>query len=99
MEWSLLQGDATGVTVFFVDEGIDTGERIIIREEVDVSHCQSVTAAKQYLFGLAGSFYRKALVKLMAGETVQSNDGSGRRYYVMSKLFSGVVDGLLSTRN
>jgi methionyl-tRNA formyltransferase len=99
MEWSLLQGDATGVTVFFIDEGIDTGERIVVSEKVDVSHCESVAAAKQYLFGLAGSFYRKALVKLMAGEAVQSNDGSGRRYYVMSKLFSGVVEGLLTTKN
>jgi methionyl-tRNA formyltransferase len=87
MEWSLLQGDATGVTVFFVDEGIDTGERIVVYEQVDVSHCNSVTAAKQYLFGLAGSFYRKALVKLIAGEAFQTNDGSGQRYYVMSKLF------------
>ena len=99
MEWSLLQGDATGVTVFFIDEGIDTGERIVVSEKVDVSHYRSVAAAKEYLFGLAGSFYRKALVKLMSGEAFQTNDGSGCRYYVMSKLFSGVVEVLLATKN
>jgi methionyl-tRNA formyltransferase len=99
MEWSLLQGDATGVTVFFIDEGIDTGERIVVSAEVDVSHCESVVVAKQYLFDLAGSFYRKALVKLMSEEALQTNDCSGRRYYVMSKLFSGVVESLLTTKN
>ena len=95
MEWSLLQGDPTGITVFFVDEGIDTGEQIVVSENVDVSQCASVSEAKNYLFDLAGSFYRKALVKLMSGEPGQRNDGSGHRYYVMSKLFSDVVDGLL----
>src|SRR6266478_6566139 len=31
-EWSVLQGDPTGVTVFFIDSGIDTGGRIVLRE-------------------------------------------------------------------
>src|SRR5262249_21248831 len=28
-EWSVLQGDCTGITVFFIDSGIDTGTRIV----------------------------------------------------------------------
>src|ERR1051325_4993251 len=34
MEWSLLCGDVTGVTVFFIDEGIDTGERIVLFKSI-----------------------------------------------------------------
>src|ERR1043165_1319885 len=32
MERSLLQGDPPGISVFFIDEGIDTGERLVFSE-------------------------------------------------------------------
>jgi methionyl-tRNA formyltransferase len=93
MEWSLVQGDPCGVSVFFVDEGIDTGKRIVLSEAVDISHCRTVAEAKQYLFELDATFYRRALEQLQHDdETFQGNDGSGRRYYVMSKLFQDIVE-------
>ena len=96
MEWSLLNGDPTGITVFFIDAGIDTGSRIVISEEVDVSHCKSVREAKQFLFDLDVDFFRKAVALLCdPGVTFEVNDGSGRRHYVMSNLFLGVVDDLI----
>jgi folate-dependent phosphoribosylglycinamide formyltransferase PurN len=100
MEWSVLQGDPVGVTVFFIDEGIDTGERIIVSEEVEVSNFKTINKAKEYLFDLDGSFFRKALILLGSEKpSYQVNDGSGRRYYVMSKLFQGVVEELLQGNN
>jgi methionyl-tRNA formyltransferase len=99
MEWSLLQGDPVGITVFFIDSGIDTGERIVLSEQVDISGRRSVAEAKEYLFSLDGVFFRKALMRLREGdETFHHNDGSGRRYYVMSKLFTNVVDQLLKEK-
>ena len=98
VEWSILQGDAVGVTVFFIDTGIDTGARILMSEEVDISGCKSVTEAKEYLFNLDQVFFRKALTLLTKGEpSFQLNDGTGSRYFVMSKLFQGVVDQLLQS--
>jgi methionyl-tRNA formyltransferase len=99
MEWSLLQGDPVGITVFFIDEGIDTGPRIVFAEEVEITNCRSVTEAKSYLFNLDGLFFRKALVLLNSNNQLLSNDGTGRRYYVMSKLFVGAVEELLKTRH
>lgn len=99
MEWSLLQGDSVGITVFFIDSGIDTGERIVVSEQVDISGRRSVAEAKEYLFSLDGVFFRKALMMLREGDqTYHRNDGSGRRYYVMSKLLTGVVDQLLKEK-
>ena len=96
LEWSILQGDPVGVTVFFIDTGIDTGARILFSEEVDISHCRSVTEAKQYLFSLDKVFFRRALDLISEGDQAfQLNDGSGRRYFVMSKLFTSVVEQLL----
>ena len=85
-----------GITVFFIDTGIDTGGRILLSEEVDISSCRSVTEAKQYLFSLDKVFFRRALALLSEGnQAFQLNDGSGRRYFVMSKLLTGVVEQLL----
>jgi len=96
LEWSILQGDPVGVTVFFIDTGIDTGARILFSEEVDISSCRSVTEAKQYLFSLDKVFFSRALALLSEGDKAfHLNDGSGPRYFVMSKLFTGVVEQLL----
>ena len=99
LEWSILQGDPVGITVFFIDTGIDTGARILISEEVDISGCKSVSEAKEYLFNLDRVFFRKALM-LLAGDkpSFQLNDGTGPRYFVMSKLFQGVVESITKTK-
>ncbi len=96
MEWSILRGDAVGITVFFIDNGIDTGTRILLSEQVDISAFKTAAEAKQYLFDLDRVLFPKALTLLTANEpSYQLNDGTGHRYFVMSKLFEGVVDQLL----
>jgi len=96
-EWSVLQGDPTGVTVFFIDSGIDTGGRIILREFIPSKGWKRVGALKNMLFGCDACLYRKALEALMQpGVRFDSNDVSmGQRYYVMSKMFSYVVNKVL----
>ena len=100
MEWSILQGDPVGISVFFIDKGIDTGSRILFTEHVDISSFSSITEAKQYLFNLDKVFFPKALALINdSAPTFQLNDGSGKRYFVMSKLFEGVVEQLLNARS
>jgi hypothetical protein len=94
LEWAVIEGGPIGVTVFFVDTGIDTGEQIVLREEVDISHCRSVDEAKSYLFGLAPSYFRRAVEQLRSsneGLPIR-NAGPGRRYFVVSKLFKQLAD-------
>jgi methionyl-tRNA formyltransferase len=100
MEWSLLEGQPTGITLFFIDSGIDTGPRIVLREEVDISHCRSVESAKAYLFSLDAVFFRRGLELLRTKDfSFKLNDGSGRRYYVMSRLFQNVVEELIKAND
>lgn len=99
LEWSILQGDPVGITVFFIDAGIDTGARIVILDEVDISGCKSVAEAKAYLFDLDRVFFPRALALVGDGKTsFLTNDGSGPRYFVMSKLFQEAVDLMLETK-
>jgi Formyl transferase len=97
VEWSILQGDPVGISVFFIDTGIDTGARILISEEVDISRFKSISEAKEYLFNLDQVFFPRALALLTDSDpSFQLNDGTGSRYFVMSRLFQGVVEHLLT---
>lgn len=97
MEWSLLSGDPTGITTFFVDEGIDTGAEIVLREEVEVAGFSDVASAKRHLFSLDGEMFARALASLVetGRASLRQDPAEGVRWYPMSALFTGVVDEIL----
>lgn len=99
VEWSVLQGNPTGITVFFIDSGIDTGGRIVLREFIPSNGWKRVGTLKSMLFGCDTRLYRKALEVLMRpGVRFESNEVSkGQRYYVMSKLFVTAVNKILAS--
>lgn len=100
-EWSVLQGDSTGVTVFFIDSGIDTGQRIVLREFVAPNGSWSVAELKRMLFECDARLYRRAVEALIApGFQFECNEvAKGRRYYVMSKMLTRVADEILAKPN
>jgi methionyl-tRNA formyltransferase len=96
-EWSVLEGNPTGITCFFIDEGVDTGRWMVLREEVSSAGYHSIAEMKRDLFGRDGKTYRKALEAILAGAPMAENNvEQGNRYYPMSKLFLGVVEEILS---
>jgi methionyl-tRNA formyltransferase len=99
-EWSILQGDPTGVTVFFIDPGIDTGARILLREFVPPNGQEDVWAFKNELFAHDARLYRKALEVLLKPEVqFESNAISeGKRHYVMSKVLTSTATEILRQR-
>ncbi len=99
MEWSVLAGTPAGVTVFFMDDGIDTGRDIVVRRSFDVNGAGGVRAAKSSLFARDGAMYRLALDVLTGARDDQAepvNEG-GRRYFVMSSVLTAVVDDLVAS--
>ena len=72
---------------------------MVLAKEVDITNCRSVAEAKNYLFNLDAQFFREALAQLSSNHPLLKNDGTGRRYYVMSKLFAGAVEELLQTHH
>jgi Formyl transferase len=93
MEWSLLCGDDTGVSVFFIDEGIDTGRRLILFEPVPLDGIVDLDAAKQHLFAQDARLYRRAVDSIAAGDPALDNDPArGLRFYQMSDLLRHAVE-------
>ena len=92
MEWSLLCGDRTGVAVFFIDTGIDTGERIVLFEPVSVESFPDLDTAKGHLFAQDARLFRRAVELIAAHTSFISNDvDQGARFYEMSSLFREVL--------
>jgi methionyl-tRNA formyltransferase len=88
MEWSILCGDATGVTVFFIDAGIDTGRKIVLWQAVPVDGFRGIDEAKHHLFSKDVELYRKAIDRIRDGAPFECNDVTqGLRFYEMSSLF------------
>jgi methionyl-tRNA formyltransferase len=102
MEWALIEGGPVGITVFFIDSGIDTGSRIVFSEEVDISGCRSVMEAKRYLFSLDAEYFRRALELIYSSKNFEyevNESERGRRYYVMSGLLRGVVEKIIEAKS
>lgn len=96
MEWSILAGAPTGISVFFMDTGIDTGRDIVLRRACEARGAD-VPSAKASLFGRDGELYADALRRLVAEPAVPMEENrGGRRYYVMSGLLTSVVDSILA---
>jgi methionyl-tRNA formyltransferase len=96
MEWSILKGAPPAVTVFFIDEGIDTGARIVLREDFALSGLRTIAAAKKYLLKQDATLYRRAIEMLAQPGFAFTPNNGGHRYYPMSNLFLGVVERLLA---
>jgi methionyl-tRNA formyltransferase len=96
-EWTVLQGGRTGVIVFFIDTGIDTGARIVLREFISPPGTRHMTELKKALFACDARLYRRALEALAAPNLhfEQNEISMGRRYNVMSKLFTRAVNEML----
>jgi folate-dependent phosphoribosylglycinamide formyltransferase PurN len=93
VEWSILEGRPTGVTVFLLDAGIDTGREIVLRREVPIRAEPDFAAAKRRLAERDAEFFREALERLRSpGFRPETHDGGGARHYAMSRLFRSVVE-------
>lgn len=93
-EWSLLNNQPVAVSVFFIDAGIDTGEKILLRAMVGVPTGDSIADAKSKLFARAPEFYATAISRFQKSSVplLRQSRTEGRRYYVMSRLFTEALD-------
>lgn len=83
--WAALNGDPVGVTVHFVDEGVDTGG-ILVRRTVPVEPGDDLDALRTKAEHLAGQLMAETLLKVQRGETlrvVPQAREDGKQHYRM----------------
>ena len=84
--WAIYHGDAVGVTVHFVDEGIDTGG-IVVQRVIDVSESDTIDSLGEKADMLAGELMAETVLKIVEGAHIQVTPQSkedGKQYYRMS---------------
>ena len=96
MEWSIFEGRPTGISVYFLDAGTGTAREIVLRREVHVGPAPNLREAKRRLGQRDAEFFKEALERLRSPEyRPLLSHGRGRRFYDMSRLFTGVVEATL----
>jgi folate-dependent phosphoribosylglycinamide formyltransferase PurN len=85
-EWSLLRGVPVGITIHFVDSGIDTGPILQRREFSDASHCESLTDLRNRMIACGIEMVGEVVAALEAGTrspVPQSNRDHDNQFFVM----------------
>lgn len=100
VEWSLLSGAPLGTSVFFIDEGIDTGDRFVLWRPASKPLPPTVEALRAGLFAADGTSYAAALSQLRtpAFRPALNDVARGQRYYVMSQLLRPLAQWALDSR-
>ncbi len=96
-EWAFLNGDRVGLTVHFVDRGVDSGD-VIASQEVDVSDCASIEAMRIKLSRMQHVFMAQVVRRVLDREVtaVPQPLGEGKQYYVMHRILRRSLEEKLS---
>jgi len=97
MEWAVLQHKKTGITAFFLDEGIDTGKNIICCNYYSLSNFKNIKSAKKYLITLRYKIIYKAINLIMSEQyqPIINDVTKGKRYYEISSSFLKIAENNL----
>jgi folate-dependent phosphoribosylglycinamide formyltransferase PurN len=100
VEWALLEGNEIGVTVHFIDSGIDTGAIVLTKAVTPAIQDTSLSALSQRIVYITVDALVEAvrqLAKEEAGEMRQPA-GGGKQYFVMHEKLRSLAEQQLTDR-
>ena len=95
LEWSLLYGDPLGITIHFIDSGIDTGE-ILLRREIQPDPTDTVKSLRAAATRESADALAEAVRRLREGSEERTpQTGDGKQYFVMHARLKAVAEARL----
>lgn len=94
VNWAIVNGETeTGVTIHFVDEGIDTGD-IIVQKKIPILFEDSASVLHERIYHEAYDLLKLVLDRIYSGSTLQSRkqDNSKASYFKPRSPQDGVID-------
>jgi hypothetical protein len=85
--WAIYHGDHVGVTVHFVDEGVDTGG-IVVQKVIDITAGDTIDSLGKKANRLAGELMAETVLRVVQGKQVQvtpQSEEDGNQYYRMPR--------------
>jgi methionyl-tRNA formyltransferase len=97
VEWALFDGHRLGVSIHFMDEGIDTGG-ILLQKEFDVATGDTIDTLRNRSSKLGKQAMVEAIAKICDGQLrpVPQQSGDGQQYFIMHPSLKLMIDGELS---
>jgi len=96
--WAIHNGDKIGITVHFVDKGVDTGP-ILMQRTVNIEENDNMGSLVEKCERLSGELMAEVLLKMREGQTVTripQSKAEGKQYYKMSGKLRRETDRKLS---
>lgn len=87
VQWAIYNEDAIGVTVHFVDEGVDTGG-IVEQKEIAINKNDTLKSLRTRCYRTGGELLSKIILKMIDGKTIQAKKQSKAdemQYFQMPK--------------
>jgi methionyl-tRNA formyltransferase len=83
LEWALLNGDDLGVTVHFIDRGVDTGD-ILLQRRLPVGRADTIAALRAIATRESVDALAEVVSRLRAGAVEPlAQPSAGKQYFVM----------------
>lgn len=85
--WAILNGDPVGVTIHFVDEGVDTGG-IIVRRKIELMEGDTIPRLKSRAKQLSAELMADVVLRIVEGASLQriaQTPGEGKQYHRMPR--------------
>ena len=97
IEWSVLKGQEVGITVHFVDPGVDTG-RIILKKRVETHAMNNLAVLREECRQMAVRGLIEAVDKFEqnAVSSTPQLKKDGKQYFKMNPFFIQKVESLLN---
>lgn len=94
VNWAIVNGESeTGVTIHFIDEGIDTGD-IIVQKKIPILFEDSARVLHERIYSEASDLLKLVLERISSESTLQSRkqDNSKASYFKPRSPQDGVID-------
>jgi methionyl-tRNA formyltransferase len=97
LEWSLLYGDRLGITIHFIDRGVDTGD-IVLRRELDVT-ADTIQELRAAATRISADALAEAVRRLADGTAQrEAQSPEGKQYFVMHPRLKRIAEQRLRPR-
>lgn len=97
LEWSLLHKHKPGVTLHFIDTGIDTGD-ILLFKEIEVSSTDTIESLRAKALPVSVEAVMEGIAGLANGslKPVSQHIQDGKQYFVMHERLKKVAEGRIA---
>lgn len=93
LEWSLFNNDPIGITVHFMDEGIDTGD-ILLKKTIPIEKGDTIKSLRSKSQPVSAGALAEVVNKLENGviQPIKQKKEDGNQYFVMHKRLKDLIE-------